>query len=253
MREFFLMICSDIYKMVHTRLLWVHLFAPFLGIALAGGYLLQSAWEETEKIMAYVQFVSIAFPFMITVVVTMLFEAEKAAGKFQNILFVPGLKILSHAGNILALFLFGIAAQVLALCGFGAAAWEAELKSLPVPFYGILAVCLMAFNIAVYCIQYMICFTWGQSISMGLGITGTLLSAMLMFQTGDRIWKACPYSYGNRMLSYFLYQYLKPEQYGLVREDYHTGMAAVMCVTIGIVVLFFVWSSKWEGTAEGEE
>ena len=149
MKYFFRVICSDLYKVLHTSLLWIHLFVPLLGIVLAGGYLLQSSWEEAEKIMAYVQLVSIVFPFMITVVVTMLFEAESAAGNFQNVLSVPCSKMLSHTGNLCSLFVFGMSAVVFTMSGFGIAAKMAGLKSMSLSLYGITGVYLFITNIAV--------------------------------------------------------------------------------------------------------
>lgn len=253
MKYFFRVIYSDLYKVLHTRLLWIHLFVPLLGIVLAGGYLLQSSWEETEKIMAYVQLVSIAFPFMITVVVTMLFEAEAAAGKFQNVLLVPCSKMLSHTGNLFSLFMFGMFAGVFAMSGFGVAAKVTGLRSMSLFFYGITGVYLFITNIAVYFLQYMICFIWGKSISMGVGITGTLLSAMLMYGMGDSIWKWCPYSYGIRCISYFLYRILKPELYVYMAKENRTGIFDVGIVTAGLFALFLVWSLRWQGTREKEE
>ena len=253
MKFFLRVIHSDLYKVIHTKLLWIHLVVPLLGIMLAGGYLLQSSWEEVEKVTAYMQLVSVVFPFIITVVITMLFETDLAAGKFQNVLLVPCSKIVSHAGNLLSVLIFGMVASVFTTVGFGAFARIAGLQSMSFSFYGITGLYLFMTNIAVYLLQYMICFTWGKSISMGVGITGTLLSAMLVFGMGDSIWKCCPYSYGIRCISYFLYRNLKPEIYVYMEEENRTGICAVTAVTALLFMLFLGWSYWWQGTREKEE
>ena len=88
---------------------------------------------------------------------------------------------------------------------------------------------------------------------MGVGITGTLLSAMLMYGMGDSIWKWCPYSYGIRCISYFLYRILKPELYVYMAKENRTGIFDVGIVTAGLFALFLVWSLRWQGTREKEE
>ena len=85
---------------------------------------------------------------------------------------------------------------------------------------------------------------------MGVGITGTLLSAMLMFGMGDSIWKCCPYSYGVRCVSYFLYSFFKPEIYMYIEEENRAGICAVVTVTAVLFGLFLIWSHSWQGTRE---
>lgn len=253
MKYFFRAIVADMYKLIHTKIWLVHILTPLAGLILVGGYILQSSWTEMEKIIAYMQVVAIVFPVMIAIVVAMLFEADLKAGRFQNLLFVPCPKVLTHFANLLPLLLLGMVASVLATAGFGVVLRGTGFQLIPIGVYGMVGVYLFGTNIAVYLLQYMICFSWGKSIAMGVGITGTVLSALLMPGVGDTIWKCCPYSYGIRCISYFMYRILKPREYMAMIEENRAGICTVAVVTAGLTGMFLIWSFCWQGTREKEE
>lgn len=231
----------------------MHILVPFLGIGLAGSYLVYSSWTETEKILSYVQLTAAVFPFVSAVAVTMAFETDLKAGSFQNLLFVPGSKVFSHLGNLLSLLLWGMAASILTVTGFGVFLAVEGYQFVTLPMYMLVGVYLFATNTAVYLLQYMICYTWGKSISMGVGILGALLSVLLAMGMGDAVWKFCPYSYGIRCSSYYLFRYLKPEIYRNISEENRMGIYVAVGVTVLLFFVFGGWSYRWQGTKEKDE
>lgn len=253
MKYFLRAIVSNMYKTVHTKILWVHILMPLVGIGLAGSYLVYSSWTETEKIISYVQLLAAVFPLMAAVVVTMTYETDLRAGKFQNLLFVPCSKIVSYFGNLLSLLILGMAASILAVVGFGVFLILEGHQLVPLSVYMMVGSYLFATNIAVYLLQYMICYTWGKSISMGVGILGVVLSVLLAMGMGDEIWKYCLHSYGIRCSSYLLFRILKPEIYRYIIEEHRIGLSFVIGITVLLFLAFCFWSFRWQGTRENEE
>ncbi len=175
----------------------------------------KAAWAEPEAAKLYIQAVAIAFPLMIAIVTTLVYEADAEAGSFCMFHTLADRKVKGHIGNLLALLLYGSGACILAVIGFGmlyrggivfgegVAGMVLEIESvLPLSFYVEITCLLFGVHIASYLLQYILCYTCGKAISLGWGIVGLLQSPLLYLGIGDRIWKWIPCNYGIRMVSY---------------------------------------------------
>lgn len=269
---------ANLYKMYHSKLLWIHLLLPLAAAVIFNVYFLTASWSEPEAAKLYIQVVAIAFPLMIAIVTTLVYEADAEAGSFCMFHTLADRKVKGHIGNLLALLLYGSGACILAVIGFemlyrggivfgeGVAGMVLEIESvLPLSFYVEITCLLFGVHIAGYLLQYILCYTCGKAISLGWGIVGLLLSPLLYLGIGDRIWKWIPCSYGIRMVSYDfilngpdggirfgaggkvanLGEY---ERYFLeyVQREWERGAWAIVGVTVLISILFYLWGNKWE-------
>ena len=80
---------AELYKVSHSGLIWIHIFAPLFAMGVFLAYYRFNAWSELAKAVGYLQVLSIAYPFMIALVTTILSELETRAGNCQLVLTVP--------------------------------------------------------------------------------------------------------------------------------------------------------------------
>ena len=119
MKYLFRIIKTDIYKIIHSPLLLIHLVIPILGAAIFLAYYMISPWSEVEKVMAYLQVLAMAFPFLISLITVMVAEQEQRAGSFQMLLSSPCSRFIPHFSKLIVLLILGLFSSVIAVVGFG--------------------------------------------------------------------------------------------------------------------------------------
>lgn len=228
-------VLANLYKLCHLKLLWVHIGLPLFAVVVFRLYFAVSPRPEAESVELYLQAVSMAFPLMIALVVTMMCESDRHAGGFQLLRIVPADRACGHIGNLVALLVLGMVAS-------GIAGVDINTSLL-----------LFSVNIASYLLQYVVCYTFGKGVSLCLGVVGTLLAPLMYLVLGDGIWYWVPCSYGIRMVSYYLrmgmpLQERNAEIMQYICMDFRTGAWRIAIVTILAGLLFYVWGRSWQGT-----
>lgn len=253
MKNLFNNIRSDVFKMLHSNILYLHLLVPLLGILVFCGYYSFSPWSEKEKVYGFAQAVAIVFPLMISIGVSMLYEQELKAGNFQAILAAPYSKRIAHGGNFIVLCLLGLLASIFAITGFGAVFRMMGFGKYSMAFYFKLSLIMFFANLALYFMQYIICFITGKGISLSFGIIGTLLSPLLYLGLGDIIWRYIPYGYGIRMAAYYCERYMDFKGSQAISGDFKAGPAAAGIITAVLAGTFLIWSNLWQGKGTKSE
>ncbi|HWT76748.1 MAG TPA: lantibiotic immunity ABC transporter MutG family permease subunit [Mobilitalea sp.] len=239
---------ADIFKLLHSKLLLLHLLVPVVGISVFCGYYSYSPWSETDKLLVYIQAVAMAFPLMISVATSMMYEQELKAGNFQTILSAPYSKVVSHSGNLISLCLFGLFASVFTVLGFGIVFRIMGFVKFSTVVYFKLSLVLFLSNITLYLLQYIICFIAGKGVSLSFGIIGTLLSPLLYLGLGDKIWSYIPFGYGIRMSTYYNLKYTDINTYKTIVQDFKIGVITAGVITIILIGIFLIWSNLWQGS-----
>lgn len=246
MRQFIRIIKSDGYKVIHSALLPVYLIIPIVGAAVFLGYYKVSAWDEAQKISAYLQVLFMAFPLLIGIITVMVSEQELQAGSFQVFLCVPGKKYIPHFAKLAVLLIFGLLASFIAVLGFGMMFWTMGNKILPLSLYPKAAVLLFIGNLPLYMLQYILSFAYEKGIGLGFGIIGSLLSALLLTGLGDRIWTFLPWSIAIRLCSILVESEAANRSF---TNNSGVGKGFLYLLISSILLLFVLklWSEKWEG------
>ncbi len=241
---------ASFYKFRCRKAYWLHLAAPLLAIAVFGWYDAGRGGSGKEMAQVYLQAVGIAFPFLISIVVTQQFEAERRAGNFGNLLFYPAARIVGHAANITVLLLWGLLASLLASAGFGALLLILGYREIPLAWYAEMGILLWACNIGWYFFNYMVCYCFGDGISLGTGTVGSMLSALMLLGLGDGIWYIIPCSYGARAVSYASLFQGEREMGAVLKAELNRqialGIPMICIITITIAFAFFLWGKRWQ-------
>ena len=93
-------------------------------------------------------------------------------------------------------------------------------------------------SLLLYLLHVPIAFRFGSSISVLLGISGTILAGFFENPIGDKIWPFIPCVWGVRYLKNY---------FGFSSELIFPGIISQIIITSMILILTLLWYSKWEG------
>lgn len=237
---------SDLYKLCHSPLWLIHFIVPLVGIILFVWYYSFSAWNELDKLSAYIQILSVSFPVLVGIITSILAESEQKAGGFQMLLSTAAPKYISHITKLIWLILFGFCSSLLALVGFGTGFSLLGYTTFKLLFYVKTSVLLSISVIPLYLLHYLISFILGKGYSLGLGIIGSLLSALFLTGLGDGIWTFLPWGITARFSETLLISHLMNIDF-LQFNGMIQSMIFILIFTFLFLITLILLFNKWEG------
>jgi len=238
---------SDLYKFCHSPLLLIHFIVPVIGIVLFVWYYSFSPWSELDKLLAYIQILSVTFPVLIGIITSILAESEQKAGSFQMLLSTATPKYVPHITKLIWLIIFGFCSSLLALVGFGIGFSLLGFTAFNIFFYIKTALLLSISVIPLYFLHYIMSFfIGGKGYSLGLGIIGSLLSALLLTGLGDGIWTFLPWGICGRFSEMLLLSSSRNIDF-LQFDGMIQSMRFILIFTFLFLIALILLSNKWEG------
>ncbi|WP_312648158.1 lantibiotic immunity ABC transporter MutG family permease subunit [Aminipila sp.] len=237
---------SDLYKLCHSPLLLIHFIVPVVGMILFVWYYSFSPWNESDKLSAYIQILCVSFPVLIGIMTSILAESEQKSGGFQMLLSTATPKYIPHITKLIWLILFGFCSSLLALVGFGIGFSVLGYTTFKLLFYIKTAVLLSISVIPLYLLHYIISFLAGKGYSLGLGIIGSLLSALFLTGLGDGIWTFLPWGITARFSETLLVSNLMNIDF-LKFNGIIQSMIFILILTSVFLIALIILSNKWEG------
>lgn len=235
----------DLYKLRHSAFFWLHILFPMCGTVLVSLYASFADVSSISKIATFFQLYAIAYPFVISVVCTVVAEQEIKAGYCQNILVLP-----SRIKVILSKF-FIMATCGLLSVGFGTALFAGLFPltdaNLNISYmnYLIPALVLWGSNLLLYALHLIGAFCFGRNVCIGAGTVGSLLAALLQTGLGTGLWFVLPYGFGVRLTEYFLMYSMK-----LVlemRAEIKCGIGCCIVATSMVIGLLIGFINHYSG------
>lgn len=237
---------SDLYKAVHTPLWLIHVVIPVIGIALFVWYYSFSQWDEMNKLSGYIETLSVTFPVLIGIITSVLAEAEQKAGEFQSVLVAANSKYVTHISKLILLVIFGFASTLLALVGFGMCFMCMGYTIFNLLFYVKTAILLIMSVFPIYLLQYIDSFLYGKGFSIGLGIVGGLICALLLTGLGDGIWWYLPWGITARFSESLLTSSLANIEF-LQYNGIIQSVIVILLFSLAFIALLILKYNKWEG------
>lgn len=244
--SFYSSLKSDFYKVFHSSLLLMHFIVPAVGIILFVWYYSFSSLNEFDKLSAYIQILSVTFPFLIGIITSILAQSEQKAGCFQMLLSTATPKYIPHITKIVVLILFGICSSLFALVGFGIGFRLLGFTTFELLFYIKTATLLSISVIPLYLLHHIVSFIWGKGYSLGLGIVGSLLSALFLTGLGDGIWFFLPWGINARFSETLLISDSMNIDF-LQYNDIIQSMIFILIYFFLFLITLTIFSNKWEG------
>ena len=236
----------DFYKFYHSKIIKVHFIIPVLAMIPFLSYYSVSPWNELDKVISSIQIISMSFPLIISIILNMVYEQEECGG-FQYFLTTPNKKYLPHFSKLISIIILGLVSTLIAILGFGIMFYIMGNDSIEISFYYKETLIVFSSNILLYMIQYLVVFYFGKGASIGIGIIGSLISALMLTGLGDGIWQVIPWAYSMRLSSYFI---LYKENILIQNSEIIQGIF-IMIIFIAITFISqLIFSNHWEGNRE---
>lgn len=244
MIAFYRCLKAEVLKAKHVSFWRWHIIIPLpiAGVFLAyGASASRNAYSMAE---GYLQVLGIGFPFLIALFCVMASEQELSAGGFQVLLCSPK-RLPAFLSKLMFLFIAG-ALAVLSACILFGAGYSFLLQQSPVSivFYGKAFLILSASSFLLYIWHLFLSLRFNKGLSIGIGITESLISALFLTGMGEGIWYFTPCSWPSRLVTYAL-----AKERGFILMESHISLAVSLCIvtTIAAFLLFCFWSCRWEG------
>ena len=187
-----------------------------------------------------------SFPLIISIILNMVYEQEECGG-FQYFLTTPNKKYLPHFSKLISIIILGLVSTLIAILGFGIMFYIMGNDSIEISFYYKETLIVFSSNILLYMIQYLVVFYFGKGASIGIGIIGSLISALMLTGLVDGIWQVIPWAYSMRLSSYFI---LYKENILIQNSEIIQGIF-IMIIFIAITFISqLIFSNHWEGNRE---
>lgn len=237
---------SSLYKIYHSPLLVIHFLIPILGISLFIWYYSFSIWTETDKLSVYIQTISISFPIIIGLITSIMATSEKKSGHFHLLLSTPMSKYVPHLTNLFWIITFGFFSSFLTLIGFGIGFRQLGYTNYGLIFYAKTATLLCISVIPLYILHYLVSIVLDVGYSIGIGIIGSLLSALLLTGLGDGIWFFLPWGITARFSSsFFISESLDIDFFTL--RGMIQSILYILISTLFLLLILIVTTNRWEG------
>lgn len=236
---------SDLYKLRRSAFFWLHILFPICGVALVLLYASFAEVSSISKIATFFQLFAIAYPFVISVICTVVAEQEIKAGYCQNILVLP-----SRTKVMLSKFLVMAACGLLSV-GLGTALFagifpltDADLN-ISYMSYIIPALVLWGSNLLLYTLHLLGAFYFGRNVCIGVGAVGSLLAALLQTGLGTGLWFVLPYGFGVRLTDYFLMYSM--DVISVLNTEIKFGMGCCIGITSVAICLMITFLYRYSG------
>lgn len=241
---------SERIKWKRTLIPWIHIAAPILGAFLflwyfsfTGG----NAKNPTGKIAGYLEVLSSAFPTLIGLICGLAAGQEEQAGGFQVMLCGLRSRAAACAGTLFLLLLFSAGSAALAVGLFAAG-----FRSASAGFYIRAVFAVWGGNVFLYILHLFVGLRFGRSASIGLGVAGSLISALMLTGLGDKIWLFVPWAWSVRLCDFLVLpmRYASASAAASAALRLGAGIAALAsCVAFAALL---IWFERWEGARPDE-
>ncbi len=240
---------SDSIKIKRLPIQLAHLIIPICIAGLFLAYYSFSPWNELDKIGAYLQVLGIGFPFLIGLFSVLLAEQEQSAGNYQEMLSYSK-RLPVFFSKLLLLIGWGAFSSLLACLVFGIGSrYVLKEQVIGLIFYAKVAFILLGSSVCLYSLHLFLAFRFNKAISIGFGITESLVSALFLTGMGDGIWSYVPCSWSARFVTYALTMKIENT---LLEPDCKVAILLCVIITISSFIMYGIWACQWEGQSSSD-
>lgn len=240
---------SELYKMKHTWLVWVHIVLP---IAYSVFFYVASIttslknFEKNDIVQTYFVILGAMLPIVCSFITSKVVDMEASAGNFQVLLSTTKSRTKAYLGKLIVMELGFIVSLMLAIIIF------AVLSGYQHAFDWFIELFLFFISsIALYIIHTWIGFALSSGASVGLGFIETMISLLSMTILGDNIWYFIPCTWATRLPATFIMMRNVLDSSYFYREIRLWSFVATFMILI-LLISSIIWFNEWDGKTAGD-
>ena len=201
-------------------------------------------WDDRSKISAYYSILGIAYPIFISLITAIVTEQEYSASNYQNMLMVRNRKTI-FAAKVVIMIIAGIFSVLISSILFGLGnIMLLHVNIVPFHFYFIAGLMISAESIILYLLHFFLSLRFGRNVSVLIGITEGLVSALFITGLGEGKWPFVPCSWGTRWSQYYLIALTDNFD---MEKNCRTALFICVALSIIMIIAFHIWCQIWEG------
>lgn len=239
MKSLYNCVKSDVYKLRHTPVIWLHILIPVLGaLAFLGYYILYRRLPDKTKIQMMVEFTVMVYPILIGVISGLVILQEEKAGHFTVMLEINNRRAIAFLSKLVLLIVLSAAALFLLFALFSIESIGFHLlKKIPLELFLKLWINMLVGNSILYLFHLFINIKFGIGSSIFLGVIESLLVVLFSNIDMKDIWVYIPFAWTVKMC--------QNSMDGINNIGVHSFAIAIIII-VGLM-LSLIWFSKWEG------
>ncbi len=234
-REFF----SNFTKIKRTSIILLHLLLPIVVTTLFLVYYAFAGYRIIPDVRLFFVMVQICYPIFVSIVVPILINLDRNINNIQNALGLVESRRSVYLGKLFfLLFLSAISMIIYELCFYVGVNLFLDINITHFGLYLVIFYIFLFSSLFLYLLHIPIAFRFGSSISVLLGISGTILAGFFENAIGDKIWPIIPWEWGVRFLK---------NHFHFSNAPIFLGIISLIIITSIVLVLSLLWFSRWEG------
>ncbi|WP_246285900.1 lantibiotic immunity ABC transporter MutG family permease subunit [Aedoeadaptatus nemausensis] len=240
---------SELYKMKHTWLVWVHIVLP---IAYSVFFYVASIttslknYEKNDMVQTYFVILGAMLPIVCSFITFKAVDMEASAGNFQVLLSTTKSRTKAYLGKLIVMELGFIVSLTWAVIIFAALSGYQHALDWIIELF-----LIFISSIALYIIHTWIGFASSSGASIGLGFIETMISLLLMTILGDNIWYFIPCTWPTRFPATFIMMRNVLDSSYFYREIRLWSFVATLMILI-LLISSIIWFNKWDGKTAGD-
>ena len=240
---------SELYKLKHTWVPWIHILLPIIYALLFWGAAKVTTLKNFSIAVIYQSYASILgglLPTIIGLLTAKMIDMEFEAGRFQVLLAGTKRRSQSYLGKLSVLLLGGFVAITLSIGIFALLFGNQTLAD------GVAEIFFLFVGIiSVYLIHLWLSLAISGSASIGLGFIEMLLAFLCLTGLGDKIWYFLPCAWPTRLTSTFLLSKQMTDQSLMYTELIKWSYVAIPMLLV-LMIGSLAWFKWWNGRTINE-
>ena len=235
LREF----SSNFIELKRTPLLLLHLLTPIVITFLFLYYYTVAGYRIINDVRVFFVILQICYPIFIGISVSAFTQLERNIKGVQNTLGLVESRISMYLGKLLfMIFLSAINFILYEICFYIGVNLFLGRNVFSFNLYIVIFLIFLLSNLSIYSLHLSVSFRFGSSVSVLLGIAGTILAGYFQTALGDKIWPIIPWECGIRFLEKYFDFSNSPIIFGVI------SMIIFTCI---ILIFSILWFNRWEG------
>lgn len=234
---------SEIHRVRHTWIPWVHIILPifysvlFFGVAKITG---MKNLANYDIIKDYLVILGGVFPIICGAITYKSIDMEADAGNFQVMLQAKS-RVKAYTGKIISLIIGFLFSSFFAIIIFYVLFGNQSIIEYLVEFFLITIGAL-----PIYMIHLWVSLKFGGGATISLGFVETLMALLAMTGLGDKIWYFIPCTWSSRLSATYILGKNVTNNLHLYGEFKKWVIFGIPIIII-ILVISIIWFNRWDG------
>lgn len=230
---------ANFTKIKRTHLLLLHILPPIVITTLFFIYYASAGYRIIPDVRWFFILLQMIYPLFVSIVVPILIQLDRRINHRHNALGLVESRSGVYLGKLGFLLFLGALGMILyELCFYVGVRFVLGFDLMPIGSYLVLFMLMFFSNGFVYLLHIPIAFRFGASLSVLLGISGTIFAGFFENAIGDVIWPFIPWEWGVRFMKHY---------FSFSHELVVPGIVSLIIGASLVLAVSLRWFGRWEG------